>query len=238
MSRSRRRGLQQARAQLQQTREFAALECADALNKLRAAQAQMDASRGTAEQAPRAYQIATVRYREGISTQTDLSIRRFSCSRRRRIAPRPRAISQVARVRLALLRDLPLIGNVGAGRAGADAAAAQQSSAQRCHCSTQSTSTSASPQARRRFRRECRASDQGARHDRGEHAVSAHGLPHCGLVGCGRRDRDRGVVRLSAVREAPSEGHGRHRRRERRAGKGSSSHRMARFARDRRSPAR
>ncbi len=55
-------GLEQARAQLQQTRELAQLDALNALNRLRSAQAQMEASRGTAQQAARAYQIATVRY--------------------------------------------------------------------------------------------------------------------------------------------------------------------------------
>jgi outer membrane protein TolC len=102
--------LQQARAQLQQTSELAQLDALNALNRLRAAQAQMEASRGTAQQASRAYQIATVRYREGLSTQTELNdsqIQLQQAAANRATAARD---LQVARMRLALLRDLPLTG--------------------------------------------------------------------------------------------------------------------------------
>ena len=57
-----------------QARQFAALDTRVALNASRSRrQAIWDASRGTAEQAQRAYAIDEVRYREGISTQTDLT---------------------------------------------------------------------------------------------------------------------------------------------------------------------
>ncbi|HSQ59445.1 MAG TPA: TolC family protein, partial [Acidobacteriota bacterium] len=49
------------------------LETRDALAQLDAARAQWEASAGVVEQATRAYEIAEVRYREGISTQTELS---------------------------------------------------------------------------------------------------------------------------------------------------------------------
>src|SRR6185503_6510935 len=65
--------LQQARAQRDQTKQFAGLDSRVALNSLADAQATWNASRGTAEQAQRAYAIDQVRFREGISTQTDLS---------------------------------------------------------------------------------------------------------------------------------------------------------------------
>jgi outer membrane protein TolC len=103
-------GLQTARAQLQQTRELAELDALNAMNKLRSAQAQMDASRGTAQQASRAYQIATVRYKEGISTQTELNDSQIQLQQAEANRATAARDLQVARMRLALLRDLPLAG--------------------------------------------------------------------------------------------------------------------------------
>ena len=101
-------GLQQARAQRQQTREFAALDTRVALNALEQAQAQWDASRGTAEQAQRAYAIDEVRFREGISTQTDLTQSRLLLEQARANRAQAARNLAVARVRLALLKDLPI----------------------------------------------------------------------------------------------------------------------------------
>ncbi|HKO15187.1 MAG TPA: TolC family protein [Gemmatimonadaceae bacterium] len=110
--------LQQARAQQQQTRELAALDTRVALNALTQAAATWSASAGTAEQASRAYSIDQIRYREGISTQTDLSQSRLLLEQA--LANRAQAARDfaVARVRLALLRNLPL-------QAGAASAATQ-----------------------------------------------------------------------------------------------------------------
>ena len=118
-------GLDQARAQRDQTRQFAALDTRIALNSLQEAQASWEASRGTADQAQRAYSIDQVRYREGISTQTDLSQSRLLLEQS--LANRAQAARNlaVARVRLALLRDLPLQSG-GANAAGASAAGQQQ----------------------------------------------------------------------------------------------------------------
>jgi outer membrane protein TolC len=100
--------LEQARAQLQQTREFAALDARVALSALQQAEATWQASAGTAQQAERAYNIDQIRYREGISTQTDLSQSRILLEQA--LANRAQAARDlaVARVKLALLRDLPL----------------------------------------------------------------------------------------------------------------------------------
>ncbi|MEO8296134.1 MAG: TolC family protein, partial [Gemmatimonadota bacterium] len=99
--------LDEARLQLEKTREQAALENADVLYQLEAARAQWEASAGTVEQATRAYEIAEVRYREGISTQTELSDSRLLLQQ----AQANRALAardlQVARIRADLLRDLP-----------------------------------------------------------------------------------------------------------------------------------
>ncbi|MBA2627885.1 MAG: TolC family protein, partial [Gemmatimonadales bacterium] len=62
---------------------------------------------GTVEQAQRAYAIAEVRYREGISTQTELGDARLLLQQA--LANRAQAARdlQVARVRMTLLPDLP-----------------------------------------------------------------------------------------------------------------------------------
>ena len=100
--------LAQARAQLQQTREVAAMDARVALSALQQAEATWQASAGTASQAERAYNIDQIRYREGISTQTDLSQSRILLEQA--LANRAQAARDlaVARVKLALLRDLPL----------------------------------------------------------------------------------------------------------------------------------
>jgi outer membrane protein TolC len=110
----------QAEAQLEQTVQLAALDARSALERLNAAQAAWTASSGTVTQATRAYQIAEVRYREGISTQLELSDSQILLQQ----AEANRALTardlQVARVRMALLPDLPL------SAAGSNAAAAGQ----------------------------------------------------------------------------------------------------------------
>ncbi|HYC50760.1 MAG TPA: TolC family protein [Gemmatimonadaceae bacterium] len=106
--------LREARARHLQTREFAALDSRIALNQLAQAEAMFRASQGTAEQARRAYSIDEIRYREGISTQTDLTQSRLLVEQamvNRAVAARDLA---VARMRVALLKDLPL-GASGAG---------------------------------------------------------------------------------------------------------------------------
>jgi outer membrane protein TolC len=117
-------GLQQARAQREQTRQFAALDTRVALNALQEAQASWEASRGTTEQAQRAYAIDQVRYREGISTQTDLTQSRLLLEQARANRAQAARNLAVARVRLVLLRDLPL--QVGGGSAGVGAGTSGQ----------------------------------------------------------------------------------------------------------------
>ena len=115
--------LEEARARLQQTRELAALDSRVALSALEQAEATWRASAGTAQQATRAYNIDQIRYREGISTQTDLSQSRLLLEQA--LANRAQAARDlaVARVKLALLKDLPLQVNGAGGQAGAGAAA-------------------------------------------------------------------------------------------------------------------
>ncbi len=119
-------GLDQARAQAAQTRQFAALDTRVALNSLTQAQAAWDASRGTADQAQRAYAIDQVRFREGISTQTDLSQSRLLLEQANANRAQAARDLAVARVRLALLRDLPLQSTTGATSGAAGAGQQQQ----------------------------------------------------------------------------------------------------------------
>lgn len=106
--------VREAEARLEQTRELAALDAQQAIAQLAQSEAALAASAGTAEQASRAYQIAEVRYREGLSTQIELNDARLLLSQAS--ANRAQAVRdlQVARMRLAVLRDLPL-GSGGTG---------------------------------------------------------------------------------------------------------------------------
>jgi outer membrane protein TolC len=106
--RSARADLEEARARLAQIREHSDLDARTAIAQLGAARATWEASAGTVEQAERAYQIAEVRYREGISTQLELSDARFLLEQARVNRAQAARDLQVARVRVALLPDLPL----------------------------------------------------------------------------------------------------------------------------------
>jgi outer membrane protein TolC len=118
--------LDEARARLQQSRKLAALDTRVALNQLQQAEAAFAASRGTAGQAQRAYSIDQIRYREGISTQTDLTQSRLLLEQ----ALANQALSArdlaVARARMVLLRDLPLNTQALGGAAQRSAAPQQQ----------------------------------------------------------------------------------------------------------------
>jgi len=103
-----RANLDEARLRLQQTTELAALDARSSLAALAEAEAAWEASAGTAEQAARAYRIADVRFREGISTQVELSESRILLQEAQGYRALAARNLQVARVRLALLRDLPL----------------------------------------------------------------------------------------------------------------------------------
>ncbi|HZK77974.1 MAG TPA: TolC family protein [Gemmatimonadaceae bacterium] len=100
--------LAESRARLQQVREFASLDARVALNALNQAMSAWEASKGTSEQAAKAYSIAEVRYREGISTQLELNDSRIlleQSTANRALAARN---LQIARMKLALLANLPL----------------------------------------------------------------------------------------------------------------------------------
>jgi outer membrane protein TolC len=112
---SARAAVEEARGQLDLARQLAELDARVQLSAMDQAEATWLASTGTAEQATRAYAIAEVRYREGISTQLELDDSRLLLEQ----AQVNRAVAarnlQIARLRLALLPDLPLQLNLRGG---------------------------------------------------------------------------------------------------------------------------
>lgn len=101
-------GVREAEARFEQVREAASLDAQQALALLAQAQAALAASQGTTDQAARAYTIADVRYREGLSTQVELNDSRLLLQQASANAALAVRNLQVARMRVALLRDLPL----------------------------------------------------------------------------------------------------------------------------------
>ena len=137
--------VREAQARYDQLREFAALDSRVTINNLLQARAAWQASLGTAEQASRAYSIAEVRYKEGISTQLELNDARILLEQA--VANRALAARnlQVARVKLALLPDLPLQ-TTGATQAQAQSQAAAQQQSQQSSQQAQAAQQSAQGQ--------------------------------------------------------------------------------------------
>jgi outer membrane protein len=121
--------LEQARLRLQQTRELAQVDARGAQLQLASAEAAWQASSGTEEQATRAYQIAEIRYREGISTQTELNDLRIQQAQAQVNRAQAARDLQVARMRLALLPALPLAAQASAATAAATAPTSASSAA-------------------------------------------------------------------------------------------------------------
>lgn len=91
-----------------QAAKGAALDARMVVAQRDAAAATWAASTGTVAQAARAYEIAEVRYREGISTQTELLDARLALQQAEATRATAARDLIVSRVRLALLADLPL----------------------------------------------------------------------------------------------------------------------------------
>lgn len=107
--------LREARARLEQLRDLAAEEAYSTIAQLEAAQASYDAMSATITEAQRAYEIAELRYREGIASLLELTDTRLLLEEalaNRAVAARD---LQVAQTRLALLPDLPLATEGAAG---------------------------------------------------------------------------------------------------------------------------
>ncbi|HET7433453.1 MAG TPA: TolC family protein [Thermoanaerobaculia bacterium] len=100
----------EAEAQLEQTVEAARLDTASALADLRAARATWEATQGTVEQAERGYEIARLRYREGVSIQLEVENARLLLEQARVNRAQAARDLWVAQTRLELLPFLPLNG--------------------------------------------------------------------------------------------------------------------------------
>ena len=98
----------EAKQTLAQTKELAELDALTALTTLNQSLAAHAATVGTDEQAAKAYSIAEVRYREGISTQVELEQSRTQYQQARLNRVTAARDLEVARLRVALLKDLPL----------------------------------------------------------------------------------------------------------------------------------
>ena len=98
----------EAEESLAQAREYAALDARTAVVQLAQAQAAYAASVGTDEQAAKAYGIAEVRQQEGISTQVELQQARTQYEQARLNRVVAAKDLEIARLRVALLKDLPL----------------------------------------------------------------------------------------------------------------------------------
>ena len=100
--------LVEAEESLAQVRDFAELDARTAIVQLQQAEAAYAASVGTDEQAAKAYAIAEVRQREGISTQVELQQSRTQYEQARLNRVVAARDLELARLRFALLKDLPL----------------------------------------------------------------------------------------------------------------------------------
>jgi outer membrane protein TolC len=100
--------LDDSRLRLQQVKELADVDTQSAWSELLAARATWEASAGTVQQATRAYEIADVRYRNGVSTQLELTDSRLLLQQAEANRATAARDLQVARARVALLPDLPL----------------------------------------------------------------------------------------------------------------------------------
>jgi outer membrane protein TolC len=107
--------LQQATAQRQQVEELAALDTRSAWAELVASRAAWEATAGTIQQAQRAYEIANVRFTNGVSTQLELSDARLSLQQAEANRTQAARDLQVARARVALLPNLPVSAPSGSG---------------------------------------------------------------------------------------------------------------------------
>lgn len=100
--------VQRAQAQLQLTYEGAELDARTSADDLAAAQETFASSSATAQQAERAYRIAELRYRSGLTTLVELLDTRLAWDRALITRAQAARDVQVARARLSLLPLLPL----------------------------------------------------------------------------------------------------------------------------------
>jgi outer membrane protein len=103
-----RAGVEEASATLRLARELDALDRASTRSDLTAARAEWEASGSTIQQAQRAYEIAELRFTEGLSTQLELSDARLQLAQSQVTRAEAARNVQVRRIRFALLPALPL----------------------------------------------------------------------------------------------------------------------------------
>ena len=100
--------LDAARARLRLTQQVAELDTRSSIARLTAAEAAFEATDASVEEAERAYSIALLRYREGVSIQLELSDARLMLEQARADQARAARDVSIERVRATLLTDLPL----------------------------------------------------------------------------------------------------------------------------------
>ena len=106
--------LDAARANLRLTQQLADLDTRSSIARLAAAEAALDATQTTVDEATKAYDIASLRYREGVSIQLELSDARLGLEQARADQARAARDASVERIRASLLIDLPLGGDQAA----------------------------------------------------------------------------------------------------------------------------
>ncbi len=99
---------EQADGRLEQAREAAAMDARTSLDALSTAKANLRSTASTASEAARAYEIARLRFTQGISTELELDDARLQEEQARANWARAVRNYQVARAKLALLKDLPV----------------------------------------------------------------------------------------------------------------------------------
>jgi outer membrane protein TolC len=113
---------QQSAMRLKQARQQAQLEQGDASTQLESAQAALSASAGTVAEAQRAYDIAELRYQNGLSTLTDVGDARLQLGQAQANRAQAAHDVQLARLRLILLPALPFNAGTSAAASGSPAA--------------------------------------------------------------------------------------------------------------------
>lgn len=116
----------QSALRLAQTRELAELDSADARLQFEAAVASWRAIGGTVGEATETVRIATIRFREGLSTQIEIADARLLLQQARANQARAERDVRLAQLRLRLLPDLPLGTTAPAVPSAMSAAAATQ----------------------------------------------------------------------------------------------------------------
>jgi outer membrane protein len=124
-------GVDEARARLEQAREAAAMDSRMAFKDLDAARANLQSTSSTVSEAERAYEIARVRYQQGISTQVELDDVRLQEEQARANNARALRNYLIARAKMSLIKDLP----VSAALASQPSSAAQSSATQQAGAS-------------------------------------------------------------------------------------------------------